>query len=114
MGSPRRQPRYRTEHLRIDEPVSGRVLNVGHRGLAFETLERPFVGRSHFFRIGLGSKQLRLSGSIQWCRLVGTESCAYGEVKPVFRAGVFFADTATAEAWREALMSSARTWITYP
>ena len=103
MGPRRRQPRYRTRYLRIDDPVSGRVLNVGQHGLALETPERLFVGGSHFFRVGLGSKQMRLSGCVQWCRLVRTQASAEGEVQPVFRAGVCFAETTTSRAWLEAL-----------
>ena len=101
---PRRgQRRYRTRELRIYDPVSGRVVNIGQRGLALEAPERLFVGGSYFFRVGLGPRQLRLSGRVQWCRLVGTQITVHGEVQPVFRAGVFFAETTMSKAWGEAL-----------
>ncbi len=101
---PRRgQQRYRTRHLRIDDPVSGRVVNIGQHGLALEAPERLFVGGSYFFSVGLGPRKLRLSGRVRWCRLVGTQISVHGEVQPVFQAGVFFADNTMSKAWGEAL-----------
>ena len=39
-GPNRRHQRYRTQSLLIDNPVIGRVVNVGQGGLAVEMVER--------------------------------------------------------------------------
>lgn len=100
--SGRRHKRFKTQSIVVDLPVSGRVVNVGPRGVAIETPEKLFVGGSYQFKLRLGSKQLTLPGRIRWCRLVATQTTE-DEAHPVFQAGVAFDDTPTSQAWRKAL-----------
>lgn len=102
-GTRRRHRRFRTHSLLVDHPVTGKVVNVGQRGLAVETPEKLFVGGSYVFKVRLGAKQLKLSGKIQWCRLVGTKPITTEEAGPVFQAGVAFEETVASRAWQEAL-----------
>lgn len=102
-GPNRRHKRYITQSLLIDNPVQGRVVNVGQTGFAIETLEGLSVGESYLFKVRLGDKHLRLPGRIQWCRLTGTEIDGDDEAKPIYKAGVALAKTVTSKAWREAL-----------
>lgn len=100
--SGRRHKRYKTQSILVDLPVSGRVVNVGPRGVAIETSEKLFVGGSYQFKLRLGEKQLILPGRIRWCRLVATQA-SEDEAHPVFHSGVAFDDTPTSQAWRRAL-----------
>lgn len=102
-GPHRRHKRYRTLNLLIDNPVEGRVVNVGQTGFAIETLEGLSVGESYLFKVRLGDKHLRLPGRIQWCRLTATEAAGDSDAKPVYKAGVALAETVTSKAWQEAL-----------
>ena len=102
-GPHRRHKRFRTESLLIDNPVVGRVVNVGQSGFAVETLEGLSVGQSYIFKVRLGDKHLRLAGRVQWCRLTTTESDGVDESLPVYRTGVALAETVASKAWQEAL-----------
>ncbi len=102
-GPHRRHKRYRTRSLVLDNPVAGRVVNVGQAGFAVETIEGLSVGESYLFKVRLGDKHLRLPGRIQWCRLTATETSGDDEAQPVYKAGVALAETVTTRAWQEAL-----------
>ena len=102
-GPHRRHKRYRTRSLVLDNPVPGRVVNVGQAGFAVETLEGLAVGESYLFKVRLGDKHLRLPGRIQWCRLTATEASGDSDALPVYKAGVALAETVTSKAWQEAL-----------
>lgn len=102
-GPHRRHKRYRTTSLLIDNPVVGRVVNVGQSGFALEAPEGLSVGESYTFKVRLGEKHLRLSGRVQWCRLTSTESNGEAEALPVYKAGVALADDVASKAWRAAL-----------
>ena len=102
-GPPRRHKRYRTQILLIDNPVAGRVVNVGQAGFAIETLKGLAVGESYLFKVRLRDKHLRLPGRIQWCRLTTTGFAGDSDAKPVFKAGVALAETVSSRAWQEAL-----------
>jgi hypothetical protein len=102
-GPSRRHKRFRTQSLLIDNPVAGRVLNVGQGGLAVETLKGLSVGESYHFKVRLGEKHLRLSGRIQWCRLTAAEAAEDSTAPPVYRAGIALEEDLTSRAWETAL-----------
>jgi hypothetical protein len=102
-GPGRRHKRYRTQSLQIDNPVVGRVVNVGQLGLALESVESLAVGQTYIFKVRLGEKFMRLAGRIQWCRLTATEAAGESEAKPIYKAGVALVETVTGKAWQEAL-----------
>ena len=99
----RRHKRFRTRSLLIDNPVVGRVVNVGQGGLAVETPQGLTVGETYLFKVRLGDKHMRLSGRIQWCRLTATETGDDCQAAPVYKAGVALLDDVTSKAWQEAL-----------
>ena len=99
----RRHQRFITQNLQIDNPVVGRVVNVGQGGLAVESLEGLAVGQTYIFKIRLGEKHMRLAGRIQWCRLTATRADGDNESKPIYKAGVALVETVTSKAWQEAL-----------
>ena len=99
----RRHQRFVTQNLQIDNPVVGRVVNVGQRGLAVESLQGLAVGQTYIFKIRLGEKHMRLAGRIQWCRLTATKADGDSEAKPVYKAGIALVETVTSRAWQEAL-----------
>ena len=102
-GPHRRHKRFLTRSLVLDNPVPGRVVNVGQAGFAIETVAGLSVGESYLFKVRLGDKHLRLPGRIQWCRLTSTELAGDNEAQPIFRAGVALAETVTTKAWQQAL-----------
>lgn len=102
-GAHRRHKRYRTLSLRVDNPVVGRVVNVGQGGLALESPESLSVGATYHFKVRLGDRHLRLPGRIQWCRLTGTKSDGGSEARPVYQAGVALIDDVASKAWQVAL-----------
>lgn len=102
-GSNRQHRRYVTQNLQIDNPVVGRVVNVGQGGLAIESPKGLSVGQTYIFKIRLGEKHMRLAGRIQWCRLTATRSAGEEEAKPVYKSGVALVETVTSKAWQEAL-----------
>ncbi len=102
-GPHRRHKRFRTRSLLIDNPVVGRVVNVGQGGLAVEAPQGLKVGETYLFKVRLGDKHLRLTGRIQWCRLTATESRDDSQAAPVYKAGVALLDDVTSKAWQEAL-----------
>lgn len=102
-GPSRKHKRYLTQSLKIDNPVEGRVVNVGQAGFAMESLQGLSVGESYLFKVRLGDKHLRLSGRIQWCRLTSTASGGDDEALPIYKAGVALAETTASKAWQEAL-----------
>lgn len=99
----RRHRRFVTEYLQIDNPVEGRVVNVGQGGLALESPTGLAVGQTYIFKIRLGEKYMRLAGRIQWCRLTATRADGDSEARPVYKTGVALVETVTGKAWREAL-----------
>lgn len=112
-GPHRRHKRFRTRSLLIDNPVVGRVVNVGQGGLALETPHGLTVGHTYLFKVRLGDKYLRLSGRIQWCRLTATETDGDSQALPIYRAGVALLDDVTSKAWQEALrrMTEGRAYL---
>ena len=102
-GPHRRHKRFRTQSLLLDNPVVGRVVNVGQTGFAVEMLEGLSVGENYVFKVRLGEKHLRLSGRVQWCRLTSIEAAGDSDALPVYKAGVALAKTVTSKAWQAAL-----------
>ncbi len=99
----RRHKRFHTRTLRLDNPVAGQVLNVCREGFAVESPERLTVGSSHSFTIRRGSKQLRISGRVQWCRFLGSAVDDDGTERAVYHAGIALADSVGSKAWQAAL-----------
>jgi hypothetical protein len=65
-----------------------RVLDLSAEGMAVRTNTPLAPGRSYSLKLEHGEEGLRLSGTVAWCRLQGTEPDDTGESVPVYRAGI--------------------------
>ena len=88
----RAQPRYAVDDLRVHAPVGAKIFEVGASGMGLETMEKLPLGRQDDFELVGRSRRLRLPGRVAWCRLVRTVKTASGDLVPVYRAGVRFAE----------------------
>ncbi len=68
------------------------VTNMSAEGAAIETNSRLTVGRKYLIRVFDVEKPLRLEGQIMWCTLSKHVKNEKGEVVPIYRAGLKFAD----------------------
>ena len=84
----RGSPRARVSGVRVQLPVSGKVLDASIDGIAIETTEGLRRGWSYAFKMAVGAKIVSVPGKVSWCRLVGTQETENGDVRPVFRLGV--------------------------
>ncbi len=102
-GPHRSHKRYRTRSLLIDNPVAGRVVNVGGGGLAVETEHGLSVGETYTFKVRFGEKHLRLRGRIQWCHMTRVEDGNGGSPQLLYHAGVALEEGPATRAWQQAL-----------
>ncbi len=65
-----------------------RVLNLSSDGMAVQTAVALSPGRSYTVKIEAGAPQLRLSGTVAWCRLQSTKRNEEGESQPQYAAGI--------------------------
>lgn len=91
-GEQRAHPRLSIRHTGIRNGLLiGHVLNLSLGGLAFETASTLRIGSRQRFRVELGEKRFDIDGEIRWCRLVRTVGNGKGDIVPIFRAGLAFA-----------------------
>ncbi|MFQ5528629.1 MAG: PilZ domain-containing protein [Thermoanaerobaculia bacterium] len=100
-------PDERRTHTRY--PVAGikgsflfttdaRVLNLSLDGMSLETQNPLKIGHEYSLRLDEGEHHMPLKGTVVWCTLVKTTRDFSGEVQPVYRAGVHFADVMSGKA----------------
>ncbi len=91
----------RRRHQRFAPPAAAGQASVGTLlevqikdislgGMAFESLERPGVGRHYAVRLRLGADCMLVGGRVVWCHLATSVQNAEGELSPVYRAGMRF------------------------
>lgn len=78
--------------------TDARVLNLSLDGMSLETNNPLKIGRQYSLRLDEGSHHMPLKGTVVWCTLVKTTRDEQGDVQPVFRAGVHFADIMSGKA----------------
>ncbi len=78
--------------------TGARVLNLSLDGMSIETNSPLKIGREYSLRLDEGSHHMPLKGTVVWCTLVKTARDGRGEIQPVFRAGVHFADIMSSKA----------------
>lgn len=101
MGDERRTyKRYEVEGVRGNFLLTtdARVLNLSLDGMSIETNNPLKIGRDYSLKLDQGSDALPLKGTVVWCTLVKTTRDERGEVQPVYRAGVHFADIMSGKA----------------
>jgi len=92
--------RYEVEGVRGNFLLStdARVLNLSLDGMSLEANNPLKIGREYSLKLDQGSEALPLKGTVVWCTLVKTTRDERGEVQPVYRAGVHFADIMSGKA----------------
>lgn len=78
--------------------TGARVLNLSLDGMSLETNSPLKIGREYSLRLDEGSHHMPLKGTVVWCTLVKTARDERGDVQPIFRAGVHFADIMSGKA----------------
>jgi len=78
--------------------TDARVLNLSLDGMSLETNNPLKIGREYSLRLDEGDQHMPLRGTVVWCTLVKTARDEKGEVQPVFRAGIHFADIMSGKA----------------
>lgn len=78
--------------------TGARVLNLSLDGMSLETNNPLKIGREYSLRLDEGAHQMPLRGTVVWCTLVKTARDENGDVQPVFRAGIHFADIMSGKA----------------
>ncbi len=78
--------------------TDARVLNLSLDGMSLETNNPLKIGREYSLRLDEGDQHVPLKGTVVWCTLVKTTRDPRGDVQPVYRAGVHFADVMSGKA----------------
>jgi Tfp pilus assembly protein PilZ len=96
----RTHPRYQVEGIKGSFlfTTDARVLNLSLDGMSLETNNPLKIGREYSLRLDEGDHHMPLKGTVVWCTLVKTARDDKGEVQPIFRAGVHFADIMSGKA----------------
>lgn len=94
----RTNTRYKVEGVRGSFlfTTSARVLNLSLDGMSLETNNPLKIGQE--YSLILDEDEMPLKGTVVWCTLVRTTRNAKGDVQPIFRAGVHFADIMSGKA----------------
>lgn len=87
-------------HGRLTLALDAALLDVGLAGIAIETETRLSPELALAVRLGEGDEGLELPGRVVWCFFHGTVAAASGEQRPLYRAGIEFADLLTPSAQR--------------
>lgn len=96
----RRFDRYAADDLQgsFSYAVEAVVLNISLGGFAVRTATQLTIGRMYRFRLGSGDNSVHLTGTVQWCKMAGTEKLESGDVVPVYKAGIAFDEVMTEQA----------------
>lgn len=79
------------------------IVDLSVKGVGIETHSALNVGRRYRLRVYRAGAPLDLDGNVAWSRLVRTQRTAGGDILPVYRAGINFADSRSeiASAWKQ-------------
>ena len=78
--------------------TDARVLNLSLDGMSLEANNPLKIGHEYSLRLDEGEHHMPLKGTVVWCTLVKTTRDQQGDVQPVYRAGVHFADIMSGKA----------------
>jgi hypothetical protein len=78
--------------------TDARVLNMSLDGMSIETGNPLKVGSSYSLKLEEATGEIPMRGVVVWCSLVKTTRSEEGDVRPVYKAGIHFADLLTKEA----------------
>jgi Tfp pilus assembly protein PilZ len=88
----RRHRRYEVENVDgsflFNQGVN--VLNLSVAGMAVMSNHQLRVGRCYSFKIEREKEQLEVRGTVAWCVLRNTKKNKFGDVAPVYHAGIRF------------------------
>lgn len=91
----RRHKRYIVDGIQgnVLYPADLEILNISIDGAAIETTKWLDLNREYTLKVKYKDIVLNLRGRIVWAVLTSKEKKGFGEVIPVYRAGVRFSDT---------------------
>ena len=97
----RRAQRFHAGRVSFSSPrLSARLINLSTTGVAIETSETPRIGSELLCELETDQTLALIPGRVRWCRFGGTTSDEAGDIVPVYRAGIEFADGAPANLLR--------------
>jgi len=73
--------------------LEGQLLNVARSGLAVETSSSVRLGQEYRLRLRFEDVSFWVSGTVRWCILRRTHRNGYGDVAPVYHAGLSLQDS---------------------
>jgi len=99
-GNQRRNKRHVVEGIEGNVLYTSdiEVLNLSIDGAAIETAKRLELNRTYTFKIKYHDSYISLRGCVVWAILVSKINNNTGDVSPVYRAGIRFADTLSEKA----------------
>jgi len=99
-GNQRRNKRHVVEGIEGNVLYTSdiEVLNLSIDGAAIETVKRLELNRTYTFKIKYHDSYISLKGCVVWAILVSKMDKNTGDVSPVYRAGIRFADTLSEKA----------------
>ena len=74
--------------MRVQLPLSGKVVDASSAGIAIEATESLRPGWSYAFKMTVGPNVVSIPGKVAWCRRVGTRESSEGKGRPVYKLGV--------------------------
>jgi hypothetical protein len=92
--------RYPVESVRgsLHFTTDARVINLSLDGMSIETPNPLKVGREYSLKLDEPGHLLPMRGVVVWCSLVKTTRSPRGDVEPVYRAGIHFAQVLSGKA----------------
>lgn len=96
----RRHRRFNVDGVRGSLKVSmdASVLNLSLTGIAIETPTKLTPGTEYALRLPTGDEPLSLPVEARWCNLARTIKRPNGDVVPIYRVGLRFAEVLTEQA----------------
>ena len=84
---PRGHPRRKVDHVSLEGPIKGLIVDLSEAGLGVESSQPLEVRRRYVFRLSTGRARPEFLGEVRWCRLESVGS-GDGKKEPVYRAGI--------------------------
>jgi len=96
MQNRRRYKRYKVDIMEMSDKVvlakSLKILDISIDGICLKTEKRLDVGGEYTLKMEGKGKVLTVKGTVAWASLSGNSVDSYGNIIPVYKAGMKFVD----------------------
>lgn len=96
MQNRRRYKRYKTDVMEMSGKVvlakSLKILDIGIDGICLKTEKRLNIGSEYTLKMKGKEKTLTVKGAVAWALLSENSVDSYGNIVPIYKAGMKFAD----------------------